>query len=117
MSKKLILIIFTLFFSNFAFAKSNFVPGISDLPVPASFHLIQDISGVYHDNAGRLVTANFKGKAVEADILDFYNKTLPALGWRRKERLRFTRDGETLRIQITEVNQTELLINFQLNPS
>ena len=117
MSKKLITLIFTILLSFSVQAKSNFVPGISDLPVPANFHLLQDSSGVFNNGFGRLVTANFKGKANEEDIIDFYNKTLPALGWRKKERLKYTRSGETLIIKITEINQTELLINFQLMPS
>jgi len=117
MSKKLIIFIFSILLTGNALAKSNFVPGIQDLPVPASFHLVKDSSGVYNHGHGRLVTASFKGKALEEDVVEFYNKTLPALGWRKKERLKFTRDGETLKIKISEVEKEELLINFQLNPS
>ena len=100
MSKALILL-FILFFSfSNAFAKNNFVPGISDLPVPINFHLIKNSTSDFIANNGRIIEASFKGKGEKDNIIDFYEKTLPALGWKQLESLNFSRDKEHLNIKI-----------------
>ena len=117
MSKKIILLLISLLYYSNLHAKNDFVPGIADLPVPASFYLDSESSSIYNDNYGRLVTASFIGKAKQEEILDFYYKTLPALGWKKEEFLHFSREGEILTINIIAKNQEELIINFQLNPA
>ena len=117
MSKKIIFFITLLFFNYHIHANNNFVPGIVDLPVPASFYLENDSSSIYNNGFGRIITASFIGKAKKEDILDFYYKTLPALGWSKQENLFFIRDDESLIIEIIQKNSEELLINFKLTPA
>ena len=117
MSKKIVILLSILIFSFYAKAQNNFVPGITDLPVPANFHLEEDSSSVYNNGFDRLVTASFIGKAQEDAIIDFYYKTLPALGWAKQARLLFTRDDEILMIRISRKNKEELVISFKLTPA
>ena len=120
MSKKLIILILLLLPTQLL-AKSNFVPGVSDLPVPMNFFLIDDSSTIYHNKAGRIVNASFKGRGKEKNVADFYHKTLPALGWEKIEDLVYIRDTEKLYITIetikTDSRFNNLNLIFSLKPS
>lgn len=118
MSKKIIFSLFIIFSINnaiFAAPKNNFVPGVSDLPVPINFTLKDDSSSVFFSDAGRIVEATFEGKGEYDDILNFYNKTLRALGWKIKGKLKYSREGEILRIHLN-IRGENLEIEFSLRP-
>jgi hypothetical protein len=116
MSKKLTLLFLLTFFSFNLYAEENYVPGISDLPVPANFFYIDDSSGIFNNGYGRFINANFRGKSKLETIYDFYEKTLPALGWDAKEKFTYVRDEEILEIKISQINEDEVQLNFQLSP-
>ncbi len=114
---KIIILIFTLvILATNSQAKENFVPGISDLPVPANFYYLDDSSGIFNNAYGRFISANFRGKGEFETIHQFYQKTLPALGWEAKEKFTYIRDEEILEIKIRKINETEIQLNIQLSP-
>lgn len=119
MSKKIALIFFLLF-SVQAQAKQLFVPGISDLPVPINFFPIDKKTSVFNGSSGRIINATFKGRAYSHEIISFYAKTLPALGWDSTGDLTYQRDSESLEINIevksTAKNYDNLEITFSVTP-
>jgi hypothetical protein len=114
MSKKICLGIFLLFFNFQSANAAKFVPGISDLPVPGNFYLIDDSSSIFYNDGGRIIEAVFKGKGEKKNVIDFYRKTLPALGWKEKSSLNFIRENEELKIKIEVVKQAKLYQKLKL---
>ncbi|MBT4989263.1 MAG: hypothetical protein HOM96_01835 [Rickettsiales bacterium] len=118
-AKRLILI--SILFTSCAFADSrNYVPGISDLPVPLNFHLKNDTSSVFYNDSGRIVEAVFQGQARGDEIKEFYNVTLKALGWERVGVLKYVREKELLEITTKSIDDDQfntLEVNFSLKPN
>jgi hypothetical protein len=102
-----------------AAGNEKFVPGVSDLPVPTNFYLKHDSSSIFHEEEGRIIDASFIGRATESEVEEFYNLTLRALGWKRVEKLVYIRESEILRIEVQEIDDSQLNnleINFSLRP-
>ena len=122
MSKKLIFfILITISFTKYCFAgpKHHFVPGMSDLPVPINFSLQKDSSSIFISDSGNLVEATFRGRGEKNAILEFYRKTLKALGWKRINKEKFSREGEFLTITLIPIQDNKyhnLEIQFLIKP-
>lgn len=122
MSKKIIisfLLAFFAFKTANAEMKNGFVPGVSDLPVPINFTLHEDSSSVFFNDSGRIVEAVFRGRGEYDEVLNFYNKTLKALGWKTEGTLKYSREGEMLTIKLTHIQDNKysnLEIDFSLRP-
>lgn len=101
-------------------AESAYVPGISDLPVPAGFVLVENSSSVFRSQAGRIIEASFQGSSTKPDIEEFYDLTLRALGWNRDEKLTYLREAEKLIITIHQKkidNKNIMEIHFSISPN
>ena len=119
MSKIIITIICIIFLSVFnisAEETDNFVPGISDLPVPQNFSLKDDTSSVFYSNSGRIVEAVYEGYGVYSEIFNFYDSSLEALGWSKEDSLKYNREGEMLKISLIPSEQEKMEIHFSLKP-
>lgn len=117
--RNIILALFCFFTVNAFTEENKYVPGISDLPVPANFYLKQDSSSVFDNQEGRIIDATFIGRSSKPEVEEFYNLTLQALGWRRSEKLVFLRESEVLSITINEIEDSQLNnieISFSLRP-
>ena len=117
--QKLILISTLLITNSFADSR-NYVPGISDLPVPLNFHLKNDTSSVFYNDSGRIVEAIFQGRARGDEITEFYNVTLKALGWERVGMLEYVREREFLEITTKAIDDDQfnnLEVHFSLKPN
>ncbi|MBL6785567.1 MAG: hypothetical protein ISQ32_04620 [Rickettsiales bacterium] len=116
---KYCIILFFVTFSIFAESR-NYVPGISDLPVPLNFHLKNDTSSVFYNDSGRIVEAVFQGQAKSYEIKDFYDVTLNALGWEKIGHLKYVREKELLEISTKTIDDDQfnnLEIVFSLKPN
>ena len=115
------LIFFIQFIIFQAFAlERKYVPGISDLPVPINFHLINDSSAVFYNESGRIVEAFFKGRANRQEISEFYDITLKALGWQKLSFMQYVRENEVLDISANIIDDDQfnnLEIHFLLKPA
>lgn len=122
MSNKIIIpfiLLFSIIYPAYANPTHNFVPGVSDLPVPINFTLQDDSSSIFFNDSGRIIEASFRGRGEAKDILYFYDKTLTALGWKTKGHLKYNREGEILTITLTPVQDNKysnLEIEFFLHP-
>jgi hypothetical protein len=95
-------------------AADAFVPGIDDLPLMPGLAAEADAL-VFDKPDGRIVQATAHGGLERRAVLDFYDSTLPQLGWRRQSAGRYVREGETLAIAI-EGGGGRITVQFILSP-
>ena len=96
-------------------AENGFVSGIPDLPLIPGLHVVDEATIVFEKPSGRLVRALAKGDRTEEAFWQFYEETLPQLGWRTVTRGRFVRDKENLHIDV-ENNESQLIARFAIAP-
>lgn len=96
-----------------------FIKDIEDLPLMPG--LVEDAgSGMSFDTAqGRIVEAFATGPVSEGGVMDFYDKTLPQLGWRRLAAGIFQRESEVLRLEFPggPGAAPPLTVGFRLMPA
>ncbi len=96
-----------------------FIKDIEDLPLMPG--LVEDAgSGMSFDTAqGRIVEAFATGPVSEGGVLDFYDKTLPQLGWRRLGSGVFQRESEVLKLEFPggPGAAPPLTVGFRLMPA
>ncbi|MBL6927882.1 MAG: hypothetical protein ISR44_01815 [Rhodospirillales bacterium] len=92
-----------------------FLAGFEDLPLMPG--LVEDESAGMEFDApgGRIVEAVASGSVSQAGVLDFYGSTLPQLGWRDVGQRVFSREGEVLRLEISE-NGGVVTVRFAVSP-
>jgi hypothetical protein len=64
----------------------EFIAGIEDLPVMPGLAEIADAGLIFDKPSGRIVEAYAQGEVGEQAVLDFYQETLPQLGWLSRRR-------------------------------
>ena len=93
---------------------SGFLSVIEDLPLMSA--LIETGEGVqFSTSQGRIAEATAKGNISRSAVLDFYEKTLPQLGWTPLGPGRFSREGETLELGF-EAKGERLSVRFAIVP-
>ena len=95
-----------------------FVEGIDDLPLMPGLVGIADQSLVFDKPDGRIVQAVATGRVRASAVRSFYADTAPQLGWKSAGEGRFTRDGESLRIELIDAGAPggALTVRFLVNP-
>ena len=83
-------------------AGGAFVEGIDDLPLMPGLVGMADQSLVFDKPNGRIVQAVAAGRVQASAVKSFYADTAPQLGWKSAGEGRFTRDGESLRIELID---------------
>lgn len=105
-----------------AAAEEQFIGAIDDLPLMAGLKVIDGGSMVFDSPAGRIVDVLSVGEVANEDVLRYYSKTLPQLGWRQTGPGQFSREGEMLRLEFSPAQgisgSTAALLNvrFMLSP-
>lgn len=98
------------------FASDRFVAGIAALPLIPGLYLVNGETVIFEKPAGRLVRATAKGNRTKETFWQFYEDTLPQLGWQTIKRGNFVRDGESLKIKVEE-NASQIIARFTLAPA
>ena len=98
-----------------AVAEEGFFSTVNDLPLMPGLSEIEAATTVFDKPGGRIVEAYAEGRAQPQAIWRFYDRTLPQLGWQRRSRGRFVRDGELLSIQVTAAGQSRT-VRFSIAP-
>jgi hypothetical protein len=96
-------------------ADTAFVSGIDDLPLMAGLVEEQGAALVFDSPSGRVVETEASGPLSRAEVMAFYATTLPELGWRRQGEAVFTRDRETLTLELAE-RPGGVVVRFVLSP-
>ena len=79
---------------------TDYLSGISDLPLPAGLVEAKDKSTVFDSAVGKVVTAYASGPGTTGAVHDFYATTLPQLGWEETTEGNWRRENETLKIDV-----------------
>jgi len=114
--KQLAVLIGILLWSVVCLAAEDFIPGTEDVPLADSLTIISGEEDVSFDTpAGQILIVEAAADSVSADsVLSFYQRTLPALGWRQTDAHSFEREAETLNIVVQK--NKPALVRFELAP-
>ena len=96
-------------------AADRFVTGIADLPLMPGLEEIDGSAIVFSKPQGRIIEVMASGAVTSDAVRAFYDRTLPQLGWRRKEAGGWQRENELLRLDM-KGGQKGLVIQFSLTP-
>lgn len=96
-------------------AEDGFLPGVEDLPLMPELRELPEARLIFDKPDGRLVQAMASGDISPAALWRFYDETLPQLGWHRRARGHFVRDGEELHISAKKSGET-LMVRFAIAP-
>lgn len=104
-----------------AFAETRFLSALDDVPLPAGFSETEG-GFVFEGPEGRLIEARARGPASAEDCRDFFEETLPALGWaaspRANDALAFRRGRERLSVQVAEAGGArEIVVRLVTQPA
>jgi hypothetical protein len=97
-----------------AFA-TDYLSGISDLPLPAGLVEAKDKSTVFDSAVGRVVTAYATGPGTADSVHDFYDDTLPQLGWSKTDEGNWRREKQTLKIDVLGPEAGPVTATFTLS--
>lgn len=91
--------------------------GFEDLPLMDGLKQSEDAAVSFDTPSGRIIEAYAQSDEIgKQKIAEFYNKTLPQLGWRRvsdkKAFLSYVREGEVLTISVED--GTPAAVRFEL---
>ena len=97
----------------------DFISVIEDLPLMPG--LIEDADGAMSfDTAnGRIAETIASGQVVPENVLGYYKRALPQLGWKRLTATRYRREDEVLIIDITKDDggAVPVMVHFRLSPT
>lgn len=93
----------------------DFLAGFDDLPVMPGLTAVDGAGIVFDTPAGRIIEGYAEGAVTQASVHQFYDKTLPQLGWTRVARNEFRREGEHLKIDFKGKDRA-LTVRFTLSP-
>lgn len=95
-------------------AGPGFLSEVDDLPLAPG--LVELPGGTLFDSPqGRIVEANARGNLLEVEARNFYDETLPELGWQLVGSDTYRRDKEVLRLDYSE--GMPMTVHFSLAPA
>lgn len=110
-----IVIVFLFAVNAWAENGGDFITDIEDLPIMPGLSEVPDAGLVFDKPSGRIVQAYAEGQVHKAEVLDFYQQTLPQLGWRAEGEDRFARENEALTLLVREMTDG-VVVEFRLAP-
>ncbi|MEK9660875.1 MAG: hypothetical protein VW644_03925 [Alphaproteobacteria bacterium] len=99
-------------------AEQGYLQEVSDMPLPAGFTEDADAGVAFDKPEGRIVEAEVHGPMGPGEVLGFYRKTLPQLGWTASGpagAMTWRREGESLRLDIA-ARGGETVVRFHIAP-
>jgi hypothetical protein len=96
-------------------AGDAYVEGIPDLPLMPGLTALPESGLVFDKPAGRIVQAFAEGSMTMQSVMTFYDETLPQLGWQRAGAGDYLREGERLKLDLSQTARG-VTVQFQLFP-
>lgn len=95
----------------------DFLSVLDDMPLAPGLTELADQAAEFETPSGRIVDAAAAGTAEPRAVSDFYERTLPALGWARERAGHFVRDQERLTIATSAAKaKGQVIVRFSLRP-
>jgi len=98
-----------------AAAGDRFLTAIADLPLMDGLSETPGSAVVFSKPEGRIVEVAAEGTVARADVVAFYRRTLPQLGWRPTGDAAFERERERLSLGFSGTSG-RLVVQFSLAP-
>ncbi len=92
-----------------------YVAGVADLPLMPGLTEVAGAGVVFDKPSGRIVETYVQGEVARDAVLDFYRRSLPALGWEEMGGAGFRRECERLRLEFVS-EEGPLVLRFSLHP-
>ncbi|WP_420346010.1 hypothetical protein [Pelagibius sp.] len=96
-------------------APARYVAGVADLPLMPGLTERPEDGLVFDKPGGRIVEAFATGPLTWQEVRDFYESTLPQLGWKPDRGGGYLREGERLQLSATEAPGA-VTVKFRLFP-
>ena len=111
----LLLFSLCLLFTNASFAQM-FLPGTEDIPLMPDFQIGEEdtFSIDDTDGDGRLLFSKAQTQKGSAEVFEFYQRTLPELGWEETKPGRFEREDDILKISFSADTDNQNSVIFEL---
>ena len=97
-------------------ASEDFVQGSEDIPLLVGMEKISEDSLGFDSDSGSIMSSSYKTKIDLERVKNFYQKTLPHMGWRISKsdlgKLKFRRDKEKLEIDFVSQNGKDVVRFF-----
>jgi hypothetical protein len=94
---------------------AEYLKAVSDLPLADGLKEQADKATVFDTPVGRIVNAYATGNTKPEAVLDFYDETLPALGWDREKAGTYHRKNEILKIDVWGPEQGPVNVSYTLS--
>lgn len=78
----------------------DYLSAVDDLPLTQGLTEQKDKTTVFDAPVGKIVTAYATGNVKAEDVVNFYDETLPQLGWQKTASGTFHRKSQTLKIDV-----------------
>ena len=123
MSRKLLAVISSLLVALTATVglaqETRYFEALPDLPVMPGLIELEAAGLSFDKPGGRIVTLYATGTAAPESVIDFYDETLPALGWQASGAEIWLREGERLTLEANRdarVRDGDTVARFTLAP-
>lgn len=87
---------------------------MEDLPLMPQLQSAEQSNLAFDSPQGRIIVSYAQGAVAPTDVLSFYARTLPQLGWVRVTDASYRREGEQLSIETGDTRP--LTVRFTLSP-
>ena len=94
---------------------AEYIKAVSDLPLADGLKEQAEKATVFDTPLGRIVNAYATGNVKPAAVLDFYDDTLPALGWDRQKAGTYQRKNEILKIDVWGPDEGPTNVSYTLS--
>ncbi|MDA7981694.1 MAG: hypothetical protein MPK06_06760 [Alphaproteobacteria bacterium] len=97
-------------------ADTRFLSVLPEIPLPGDLSEHPGRAVLFDKPGGRIARATASGVIAPGEVLDFYARTLPSLGWSAEgdSDVLYMRGGESLVLEIEQEQTT--VVHFLLNP-
>lgn len=112
---RILTLIFSLFFTQSGKGAESFLNGIDDIPLFKEMRNIDDSLILFDKIDGRYVSTEIRGNYESIEVLNFYDKILPNLGWEKIDTLKYRRSDEILEIIPQKIDNEQSFI-FSIFP-
>ena len=94
---------------------AEYLKAVSDLPLAEGLKEQAEKATVFDTPLGRIVNAYATGNVKPESVLDFYDDTLPALGWDRQKAGTYHRKNEILKIDVWGPDEGPTNVSYTLS--
>ena len=94
---------------------SDFIYGMDDIPIFKKMEYVEDSFVLFDKVDGRYVSSELSGDYNQGEVVEFYDKILPNLGWDKVEHLKFKRGREVLEIE-TKMIKNKISVILSIYP-